>query len=142
MSLSRDQILQFQDIKTTEVDCPEWGGSVRIRALTLAQAQDWRRSSLTKTIVRDKEGKPSTEYNVDPDKLAKSDVRLIVAAAVDDDGKALFSAGDVELLMQKSPAPVTRLAKAIVELSGMRNEAAEEAEGFSEPNPSDSSSSD
>lgn len=141
MSLSREQILQFQDIKTTEVDCPEWGGSVRVRALTLAQAQDWRRSSLTKTIVKAKDGKPSTEYNVDPDKLAKSDVRLIVAAAVDEEGKALFNSADVELLMQKSPAPVTRLAKAIVELSGMVQGAVEDAEGFSEPSPSDSSSS-
>lgn len=137
MSLSRDQILQCSDIKTEIVACPEWGGDVRIRALTLAQAQDWRRSSLTKTTVRDQSGKPSTEYNVDPDKLARSDVRLVVMAAIDDAGAPLFTVSDVDALMGKSPAPVTRLAKAIVTLSGLTLEAVEDAEKNSAPSPGD-----
>lgn len=142
MILSRDQILQSKDIQTETVDCPEWGGSVMIRALTLAQAQEWRRSHLKKDVHRDRGGKLTIAYNVDAELLAKSDARLIVMACVTESGQALFTTQDVEALMEKSSAPVARLALAIITLSGMKADSIEEAEKNSEPNPSDSSASD
>jgi len=34
MTLNKEQILRADDLKTEEVDVPEWGGSVRVRVLT------------------------------------------------------------------------------------------------------------
>ena len=141
MILSKEQIFQAQDIATDVVTCPEWGGDVTIRALTLAQAQEWRRSSLTKTVIRDKDGKPSTEYIVDHDKLLTSDVRLMITACVDQAGNPLFTRDDIDALMKKSPGPVTRIVKAIVEISGLRADVIEETEKNCVPSPNGSSSS-
>ena len=35
--LSRDAILQREDIKTEDVEVPEWGGTVRVRGMTGVQ---------------------------------------------------------------------------------------------------------
>lgn len=141
MSLSREQILNHEDIKTELVPCPEWGGDVRIRALTLTQLQEWRRSNLTRIQYRDKDGKPITDYAADPEKILTSDVRLILISAIDDAGQPLFRREDVDALMRKSAAPLARLAMRTVEISGVRETPAD-TEGFSEPNPNGSSSSD
>jgi hypothetical protein len=35
MALKREQILKANDIKTIEVEVPEWGGTVRLRTMSL-----------------------------------------------------------------------------------------------------------
>ena len=71
--LSKEQILESADIKMDVVDCPEWGGEVRIKALTLAQVQEWRRSSLTKTVSRDNDGKQVIDYLGDDNLVTATD---------------------------------------------------------------------
>jgi hypothetical protein len=141
MSLSREQILNAEDIKTELVPCPEWGGDVRIRVLTLTELQQWRRSNLSRVTYRDKDGKPMNDYVADPDKVLTSDVRLICISAIDDAGKPLFTPEDVDRLMKKSAAPLARLAMRTIEISGVRETPAD-TEGFSGPSPNGSSSSD
>lgn len=54
--------------------------------------------------------------------------KFIVASAVDEQGKPLFTVGDIDALTRKSAAPMDRLFAAAQKLSGMTNEDVEELE--------------
>ena len=130
MALNRDQILAARDFETREVECPEWGGSVRIRALTAREVAAYRRS-LSK-IVQDKNvktGKVDTNVTMDLDGFQVAAVRLVALAAIDDAGAKLFNVdADLEVLAQRSFKAIDRIAEAVIEISGMKNDAPEEAE--------------
>lgn len=95
-ALTRDAILQRDDIPKEQVGCPEWGGSVTVRGLTVAERNSLA-SSDEKTAAQ----------------------QAIVICAIDDKGAPLFEAGDVEALGGKNPAVIDRLAAAIMRLSGV-----------------------
>lgn len=130
MLLTKAAILAADDLKTANVAVPEWGegAEVRIKALCLADSDKWRKSLLTRVESRDRAtGKPSVDFVLDSDKFTTSEVLLITMGAVDADGAPLFEAGDVDELMKRSTAPMKRLVKAIMELSGLGKEAVDEA---------------
>ena len=127
--LTKAEILGANDLKTQVVECPEWGGSVTIRSLTAAQVQAHGRSLFTKEVTTNgMGGKSSTQYVVDPDKVTRSDARLVSMSIVDDSGVLVFTEADVELLMAKSAAPIKRIALAQAILSGITEKAVEESE--------------
>lgn len=116
--LSRDSILTANDIPTAVVECPEWGGSVRIRALTLQELSDWKRSLVLKESKRNmKTGSMETDYVIDVPNVQRGEVRLIVKAVINEDGKPLFLETDVDTLLQRHTAPLKRLAIEIQRLS-------------------------
>lgn len=101
--LTRDAILGRVDIARGKVECPEWGGSLTVRGLTLAE-----RNSL-----------------VDCDDTT-APLRAIVMCAIDPKtGNRIFEAEDEETLGQKNPEVIDRLARKIMELSGLRKPDAE-----------------
>lgn len=97
--LSREQVLAAPDRPEQVVDVPEWGGSVKIRALSL---EAFRRIQAS---------------NVDAagelDSFAAMQ-HVLVEGIVEPE----LEPADVQAMGQRSVAPVSRLAVAIVRLSG------------------------
>jgi hypothetical protein len=97
--LSAKEILDVVDVKTVEVDVPEWNGSVTIRSLSAEEAIDFHERSKT-------------------DK-SKAAIRLLVICIIGDDGKPLFSEADVDALRKKSLKAINRIQDAALELNGL-----------------------
>lgn len=115
MTLTKQQILSAPLI-LKEIEIAEWGGSVKIRPLTLAEQA--------------KIADLGTKY----DKslvVAKAKgimLPLIQWAVVDDDGNALFDNQDIDALMNKSASALLRLQEEILAYSGLTKESREELE--------------
>ncbi|WP_017602210.1 hypothetical protein [Nocardiopsis lucentensis] len=126
--LGRDDILGAEDTEYNEIDCPEWGGMVRIKPLTAMQ-----RARIQGTMAEIYQAKKGY------DRLGKSHLQMIAWCVVDEDGKPIFTPGDIDKLGAKNAAPIQRLRDAIMKLSGMDDDAVEEAEeDFTETQESDS----
>lgn len=109
MFLTREQILKADDRAYVEVACPEWGGSVRTRSLTGAE-----RDAFEDSILGERK-KNGTREVVSKNIRAK----LVVLAAVDQDGKPLFSVDDVTILGEKNAAALDRIFETAKKLSGI-----------------------
>lgn len=131
--LSREDILNVQDIKSEDVEVPEWGGTVRVRGLTARQ-----RSLVEATMIAVK----GENVTVRVEALQTLREKLVGAALVDEDGQRLFNDSQVKELAEKSGAVLQRLFDKAQELSGMSPASVKRAEGNSEAAPSDSSGSD
>ena len=123
--LTRDAILQAEDLPTEDIEVEEWGGAVRVRALTGAE-----RDAFEQSIVEQR-GK-STRMN-----LRNIRAKLVALTVVDADGKRLFSDKDAELLGKKSAAALDRVFEIAQKLSGLSPEDMEELSGNSEEGQSD-----
>lgn len=115
--LSRDAILNAQDLKHEDVEVPEWEGSVRVRTLTSRE-----RDNFEAGLAADKE----SGETVDLDNIR---ARLVSLTVVDAQGKRLFSAGDLEALGGKSGAAVDRLFDVARRLAGMSDSDVKQMEG-------------
>ena len=120
--LSAENILAAEDFRYAVVDCPEWGGSVRVRSLSGGQ----------RTVITQRVQDKNTE---DLEEM------LVVMACVNEDGTRIFTNKDIEALKKKSAAVTSRIAKKVMEISGIGTEAAavEEAKKNSAPTMSDDS---
>ena len=125
MSL-REKILAVKDEKKDSVPCPEWGVDVPIRSLTAHQMERWW------DILND-----HAEKGIDPPGGRKASV--VMMGCVDENGEDLFKAEDIEVLGKKHPVVISRLFKAIQEISGITQTAAVSAEK-KQPEPTNSSS--
>lgn len=123
MLISRDNILGADDIQTRTVDVPEWGGKVKVRGLSGAERDAWE--------VAVGEGGPRGKRN--------ARAKLIVRCLVDDDGNRLFGDEEAGALGKKSGSAIARLFNVACELSGIGQDAEEEAEGNSDAAPSGAS---
>ena len=106
--LSREEILNADDRAEETVDVPEWGGAVRVKALSLGQWQDAM--------------KAATQGGVVDDTLAS--LHTIIEGVIE----PKFSVEDVTVLRTKSPAAVTKVIGKIAELSGVDTAAVKAAE--------------
>jgi hypothetical protein len=128
--LGRDAILDADDRKYEVVDCPEWGGKVRVRALTGAQRDAYEESLVV------------TSGNSKKMNLANARAKMLVLAVVDAEGRQVFSADDVRALGRKSAAPIERIFDAARKLSGMSDEDIEKLTENFGSDPSDEGTSD
>lgn len=125
--LTRDQIQAKQDAVFENVDVPEWGGSVRVKALSGAE-RDAFEASLTQ-----QKGKKIRMQ------MQNVRARLARLTCVDEDGKPIFQASDENWLGGKSAAALDRVFDVAMRLGGMRDEDIEElAENFTEDQSEDS----
>jgi len=108
--LTREEILQAQDIEYDVVEVPEWGGEVRVRAMTAAERDAFEASILRQT----KSGVQVEMVNLR--------ARLCAMTIVDEDGKRIFSDSDVAELGKKSAAALQRVFDAAMRLSKFGNE--------------------
>jgi hypothetical protein len=105
--LTREQILQANDLPTQEVPVPEWGGSVLVRGLTGKERDEFEMSMIQMTG-------PSVEL-----RMQNARARLVALGCIDEQGNRLFTAKDVEALSRKSGAALDRVYSAIQKLSGL-----------------------
>ena len=108
--LSRQAILDAKDLPTQTVEVPEWNGSVIVRTLTGEE-----RDNLEATTLVQKGKKMSVN-------LSNFRARLVSLSVVDQQGKAIFTESDVELLGKKSAIALDRVAKVAQELSGLKED--------------------
>ncbi len=105
--LTRDQILQAQDIARETVSVPEWGGSVLVRGLTGQE-----RDAYEATIMR--LNGTNAQMN-----LVNARAKLVARSVIDENGERLFGDEDVALLSKKSAAALERVFGVAQRLSGL-----------------------
>jgi hypothetical protein len=127
--LSKDDILKADDLPTRDVDVPEWGGIVRVRALSGSDRDEYDASML----------RPQPDGTVQ--RVAGSRAKLVSLAVVKDNGDPMFNEFDIGRLAQKSANALDRVVTAVVELSALSDETVGELEGNSDAAPSGDSGS-
>lgn len=127
--LSKDAILNADDILMETVSVPEWKGSVIVCGLTGA-AKD----AYDKSIIEIKGNKRT----VNLDHLR---AKLLVRTLVTADRQPIFTESDIIKLGTKSAAVLDRLCAIAQRLSGMRAEDADDLKKTSETTPADASAS-
>ncbi len=130
MALTRDEILDIQDIVIEEVDVTEWGGSVYVKGMTGAE-----RDKFEVSIVKTRGKQASVNMQNIRAKLAAQSI-------CDKDGKRLFTMKDVNALGEKSAAALQRVFNVAQRLSGISDDDLEELSEEMEDNPFDDSASD
>lgn len=127
--LTREQILEIQDIQTETVEVPEWGGFVKVQGMTGTD-----RDAFEAAIVKQKgKGFSINMLNVR--------AKLVAASLVNGDGQRIFTDKDVTALGKKSAAALDRVFSIAQELSGISTEDVEELAKNLESVPSDASGS-
>ncbi|MEC5213318.1 hypothetical protein RCH06_001864 [Polaromonas sp. CG_9.5] len=123
--LSKSAILGASDLKHEDVHVPAWGGTVRVRAMTGQERDEFRAAISTDGAMP----------------MGKFSAALLVATLVDDAGKRLFSAEDMAALHAKSAKSLDVPAAVAMRLNGLGAGAVEEAVKNSESGQSDDSGS-
>jgi len=126
--LSREQILDADDYRTEVVDVPEWGGKVKVKALTGIERERYEAS-----IGYVKGDRWVSKGNVQ--------ARLVAMCVIDEDGKRMFTEDDIQKLSRKSSAALKRVVDVCRKLSGLTDEDMEWLEGNSDGDQSGPSSS-
>jgi hypothetical protein len=105
--LTREQILQANDLESRDVAVPEWGGTLRVRVLTGTERDAVEASTL--------QGKGKSQSV----NLSNFRAKLCARAIVDEQGKRLFSDEDIAALGKKSAGALSRVYNVAAELSGI-----------------------
>ncbi len=116
--LTRDQIMQADDLRTETVAVPEWGGEVIVKALTGRE-----RDRFEASIAGERQGK---RVKLDLENIR---ARFVAACVVDEAGQPLFYPSDVALLGEKSAAALQRVFEVGQRLSGLSDDDVEELAG-------------
>ena len=105
--LTKSAILAANDLKTQDVDVPEWGGAVRVRAFS-GRERDAFEASLVRGDGKDRK--------VD---LTNMRARLVALSVVDEAGQRVFTDEEVDLLGAKSGAALDRVFAVAQGLNGL-----------------------
>jgi hypothetical protein len=130
MSLTKDDILKAQDLKTETVHVPEWGGDVTVRGMTGAERDKFEASIVTS------KGKDRAVN------MVNIRAKLASLTICDEQGKRLFSEADVEKLSAKSAAVLQRIFIVAQKLSGIGEADVKELAEALQENPLEDSVSD
>jgi len=118
--LSRNEIINAKDCKTTQIDIPEWGGAIYLRKWT---GKD--RSMFWSKSIRASEAGAEVNW----DTLFDNQVLVVAMSLCDEEGNKLFTTSDEDLaiLSAKDGDVLQRLYTASIELNGMTAKSTEEA---------------
>jgi hypothetical protein len=126
--LSKDDIFKVE-LPQRDVEVPEWGGIVRVQALSGSARDEYDASMLR--------AQPDGTVTRVPGSRAK----LVSLCIVKDNGDPMFNEFDIGRLGQQSATALDRVVAAIVDLSALSDETAAELEGNSDAAPSGDSGS-
>lgn len=121
--LTRELVLNADDLATEDCEVPEWGGVVLVRALTGVERDKYESDifaagqAKTTKIVNGKVVQDAPEYN-----LQNLRAKLCSKTMIDADGQRLFSDRDVEILGTKSAAALDRVFSVAQRLSRLSKE--------------------
>lgn len=115
--LTKEQILAADDLKSEEVNVPEWAGTVRLRMLTagerdLFEAQAYQASKSNSVRA-----------------LENFRVKWVAKGLVDETGNPLFTSKELDQLAGKSSKVIVRLHEQLQKLNGIDPIEAKELEG-------------
>ncbi|MHA2219996.1 MAG: hypothetical protein ACXACY_29240, partial [Candidatus Hodarchaeales archaeon] len=99
-----------QDLKTEEVEVPEWGGKVLVRTITAKE-----RDHFEKQLI-----------SGDKTDLENIRAKFIAATVVDEKGKLMFGELDLVGLGKKSASAMDKLFEVGQRLAGLKKEEVEE----------------
>lgn len=116
--LTKEAILAADDRKYQDVEVPEWGGAVRVMAMSGTERDAWEN-----TIIDDN-GKIVRKAN------ARAD--LVARCVVDEDGDRMFTEDDIAALGAKSSAALDRVFAVCQKVNNLGGEVVEELVGNSE----------
>ena len=105
MILTAEQIKKANDIKTIELNVPEWGGSVKIAEFNVKT-----RGEFELWVQKNK------------DNLASMRERLALLVLVDEHGNKLFNEADLPILQGKNGKILDRIFEAACKLNGLFND--------------------
>ncbi len=128
--LTRQDIIDAQDIETETVEVAEWGGAVIVRAMSGAERDRFQQSCM---IVR-ADGKHEAD-------MRNVQAKLVAMCAVDENGNLLFGPDEVEHLAAKSAVAIERVFDVAQRLNGLAPGAVGEAVKNSPPGPNGASPS-
>ncbi len=112
--LTRDEILNAEDLKTVTVDIPEWGGELLVREMTGSQRDAYETDIMN---------------TAEDHKAHVIRARMVASSVVGEDGEPLFTMADVEALAKKSAKALDRVFTAAASLNVLTDDAVEEAAG-------------
>lgn len=115
--LTKDQILNCEDLKTEIVNVPEWGGEVILKTMTGTERDEWEASNVT--------GK-GKKIRAD---MANFRAKLLSKTIVDENGQLMFTAAEVTRLGQKSALAIHRCFEVAQRINGLSAEEEEDIEG-------------
>ena len=101
--LSKRQIFDADDRKFEDVQCPEWGGDVRVRGLTA-----YEQSVISRLVFEDKKSEVA--------------LKIVQFGCIDAEGEPLFTRDDLNELKKKSFTVIERLTERISKLTGTGSE--------------------
>ena len=130
--LNHAAIVAAQDLKTEDVDVPEWGGAVRLREMT-AKERDAYETATFVMATEVVDGKPQTKVTPNTINLR---ARLVALCLVDEEGHRCFGDDETEALGAKSAAALARCFAVAQKLNGMGAAGVDEAEKNSTAAPS------
>lgn len=105
--LTKEEIFAADDIKSEVVHVPEWGGDVRVKAMTGAERDAFEQSITTRT------GK------VFKSNMENVRAKLCAFTIVDEAGNLLFKEREIEQLGAKSAAVLDRVFTVAQRLAGL-----------------------
>jgi hypothetical protein len=108
MLLTREQILAARDVAARELDIPEWGGRIRLRAMTGVDRDEY----MTALAAAQKAGEEGQRWH-------RLMALLVVLCAVDADGNRIFERDDAESLAAKSAAVLERISGEIQAINAL-----------------------
>lgn len=115
--LTRENILNADDIAHRDVEVKEWGGTVRVRSMSGAERDAFEQSIL------DAKGKAKNIKNIR--------ARFVASLIVDEKGDRVFADSDIEALGKKNGKALDHLFDVAQKLSGMAEDDLEELAGNS-----------
>jgi len=125
--LTKDEILQADDIRKEEVEVPEWGGTVWVKTMSGAERDRFEASIIDVKGERD---------------MVNLRAKIVALSTVDAEGKHLFSAEDVVELTKKSARALNRVFSVAQRLSGFSPQDMEDMKKNLSAGPEENSSSD
>lgn len=110
--LRKQDILSSDDIQTEDVEVPEWGGRVRVKAMS-GEEKDSFEASL---VITRQKGNTITRLPNNQNVRAK----LVARSIVDESGELIFSEEDVVRLGRKSAMALDRVVEVASRLSRLK----------------------
>jgi len=110
MTLNATSIRDAKDISPTEVEVPEWGGSLYVREMSVKQRWDFQKRFASETESDD-----------------RPELWLLINGTCNEDGDAIFQDGDREWLAEKSGRVVESVALEVLRANGLADDALDEA---------------
>lgn len=126
--LSKEAILAAEDLPSALVPVPEWGGHVKVQAMTGTERDAWESELI------DQKGNIVRRDN--------ARARLLCRCIVNENNELMFDEADIELLGAKSAKALDRVFATCQKLNGITAEDIDDLVGNSSEGQDDASSSD